>query len=619
MMSSDNVSRQKHAANSSLLGCLVRVFAHFSARRRWQFGGLLVVMLLGALAELATLGAVVPFLALLADPAIATKYTVLQKLFGVLGWTQARDILLPATFLFGAVAMCSAAMRMLLAWVSYKFTFGIGADISVEVFRRTLHQPYSFHVSRNTSEIIGGLNKVQTVIYSVINPLIQGVVSLILAIAILGALVTIDLGTALFAGLGFGLVYVLVTVTTRRQLRGNSKILADNETHRVQSVQEGLGGIRDVLIDGTQNIFLDRLARVEAAQSRARSANNFISTAPRYLIESIGMVMIAAMAYWLSRGPGGAAAAIPVLGALAVGAQKLMPLMQQVYYGLATLSGNRNVLADVVELLDQSIPAEYLQRKPQAARLQSAILVRQLTFRYRRESRDVLEHVSLEIPRGARVGFVGKTGSGKSTLIDLIMGLLEPTAGSIEIDGQVLSSSNRRAWQAHIAHVPQSIYLADTTIAENIAFGENPREMDSARVHEAARRAQLANFVDGLPARYNTLVGERGVRLSGGQRQRIGLARALYKKADVLVLDEATSALDDETERFVMQAIDSLGDDVTVLMIAHRTSTLSRCDRVFELKDGVLVRSCTYDELLQGMQKPEPEFSRSISDEYAQP
>ena len=218
---------------------------------------------------------------------------------------------------------------------------------------------------------------------------------------------------------------------------------------------------------------------------------------------------------------------------------------------------------------------------------------------------EVIKRLNLQIPRGSRVGFIGKTGSGKSTAIDLIMGLLEPMSGGIEIDGQLLTSANRRAWQAQIAHVPQSIYLADVTIAENIAFGLDVHDIDQQRMREAARKAQLAEFIETLPAQYQTEVGERGVRLSGGQRQRIGLARALYKQADVLVLDEATSALDDATEKAVMEAIDSLGKGITVLMVAHRVSTLSSCDRIFELKNGSLLREGSYQEVILGLPQPQ--------------
>ena len=588
---------------SSLWRGLGRLLTHLSIRRRWQLAVLLSIMLLGAVAELATFGALIPFLALLTDPTLATNYPLLQSTFVMLGWEHDKSILLPATILFAFIAVGAAFVRMLLSWVSFKFTFGVGADIGVDVYRRTLYQPYSYHVARNTSEIIAALNKVQTVVFSVISPLVQGVVSLILSLAILGALVSIDPVTAVVAGLGFGVIYILVTFSIRRQLRVNSLIINDNETRRVQAVQEGLGGIRDVLIDGTQSVYINRFSKIEVAQCRARAANNFIGTAPRYLIESTGMVLIAALAYWLSLRAGGMSAAIPVLGALAIGAQKLMPQMQQVYYGWANLSGNRTTLADVVALLDQPIPAEYLQFSANVpAHLQHGIALRNLCFRYKHHAPEVIRQISLEIPRGSRVGFVGKTGSGKSTVIDLIMGLLEATSGQVEIDGKPLTSANRRAWQARIAHVPQSIYLADSTIEENIAFGVDPRHIEQERVYEAARKAQLAEFIETLPAQYQTSVGERGVRLSGGQRQRIGLARALYKQADVLVLDEATSALDDATEKSVMQAIDSLGKQITVLMIAHRISTLSHCDHIFELGNGMLMRSCTYQELLQPSQ-----------------
>jgi ABC-type multidrug transport system fused ATPase/permease subunit len=576
------------------------LLAHLSLRRRWQAAGLLVAMILGAIAELATLGAVLPFLALLADPTLTPKYPVLQKLFFMLGWGGDKSILLPAIILFGVVALSAAALRMFVSWVSFKWVFGLAVDIGVEVYRRTLYQPYSFHVARNTSEIIAGLNKVETVAFDVINALVQSATSLVLSLAIFGALICIDPVTAIVAGLGFALIYLVVTFSTRRKLRANSKVIAENDTRRIQAVQEGLGGIRDVLIDGTQAVYVRRFWQFDSTCRQAQGANNFIGAAPRYLIESIGMVLIAALAYWLSLRTGGLSAAIPLLGVLAIGAQKLFPQMQQIYYGWVRLSGASAALAEVVALLEQPIADEYYKPSPAGpAHLEHSIVLRSLGFRYCNDAPVVIRRISLQIPRGSRVGFIGKTGSGKSTLINLIMGLLEPTSGSIEIDGQLLTSANRRAWQACIAHVPQSIYLADATISENIAFGLDVRDIDQLRVREAARKAQLAEFIEGLPDKYRTTVGERGVRLSGGQRQRIGLARALYKQADVLVLDEATSALDDSTEKAVMQTVDSLGKGLTVLIVAHRVSSLRNCNRIFELQDGGLSREGTYEELCQ--------------------
>ena len=515
----------------ALLRCLLR---HLSPRRYWQLAGLLGGMIAGAIAELATFGALLPFLALLAEPSKAANYPLLQKLFLMLGWDSDRSVVLPAIILFAAVSLCAAAVRMLLSWVSSKWVSGLAVDIGVEIYRRMLYQPYSFHVARNTSESIAALNKVQTVVFGVIYPLILTVTSLVLSVAILGALICVDPLTALLAASGFAVLYLAVTLATSRQLRANSNVIAENETRRIQAIQEGLGGIRDVLIDGTQGVYIKRFSWVDASVRQAQAVNTFISNAPRYLIELIGMVFIAILAYWLSLRQGGLSEAIPVLGALAVGAQKLFPQMQQIYYGWATVSGSQGALVDVVALLEQPIPDEYSKPlSPGATRLEHGITLRNLGFRYRNDAPEVIRQLSLKILRGGRVGFIGKTGSGKSTMLDLFMGLLEPTSGTIEIDGRPLTSANRRGWQARIAHVPQSIYLADATIAENIAFGLDAHNIDPLLLREAARKAQLAEFIETLPGQYQTKVGERGVRLSGGQRQRIGLARALYKQADV--------------------------------------------------------------------------------------
>jgi ABC-type multidrug transport system fused ATPase/permease subunit len=312
------------------------------------------------------------------------------------------------------------------------------------------------------------------------------------------------------------------------------------------------------------------------------------------------MVVIAGIAYSLSQSAGGISASLPVLGALALGAQKIMPQMQQIYFGVVSVGGSQQALFDVLALLEQPILIEEASPVPSIpTNLKHSIKLCNLSFRYRQETPEILKDLNLEIVRGSRVGFIGKTGSGKSTVIDLIMGLLEPTSGCIKIDGLSLNKKNRGEWQSRIAHVPQTIYLADSTIAENIAFGVDTHLIDHERVQDAARKAQLSEFIGTLAARYQTAVGERGVRLSGGQRQRIGLARALYKNADLLILDEATSALDDATENAVMQSINSLGNEITVLMIAHRTSTLSNCDRIFELEDGRLKKEYGYEELKQ--------------------
>jgi ATP-binding cassette subfamily B protein len=294
--------------------------------------------------------------------------------------------------------------------------------------------------------------------------------------------------------------------------------------------------------------------------------------------------------------PGGAAASLPVLGALALGAQRLLPLMQQSYFGWASLLSHRALFFDTVTLLRQ--PAAVSAAGDPLPPLQSAVELDAVSFAYPSDRSFTLNNVSLQIPKGSRVGFVGKTGSVKTTLLNLVMGLLEPASGEIRVDGQLLTSANKQSWQKQVAHVPQSIFLTDGSIAENIALGVPEDGIDQEKLRHVCGLAELDHFVESLPRGYATSVGERGVRLSGGQIQRIGLARALYKNATVLILDEATSALDDATEANIIEAVQRLGRNYTVLMIAHRTTTLRECDIVYKLNSGVLVESGHPQEVL---------------------
>jgi ABC-type multidrug transport system fused ATPase/permease subunit len=355
----------------------------------------------------------------------------------------------------------------------------------------------------------------------------------------------------------------------------------------VKTLQEGLGGIRDVQLDQTQPAFISEYKRVDAALREAQAVNEFVSTAPRYIIEACGIVLIAGMAMVLSQGPGGLIAALPVLGALALGAQRLLPLLQVIYYGWSHIVAKQRALLDVLEILDLPIGEMNFPRAVPIP-FTREIALEEVCFRYVGDRPLVLDAITLTIPKGARIGFIGRTGSGKSTIVDLIMGLLKPSVGRILIDGTPLTSENLRAWQTQIAHVPQAIFLADASIAQNIAFGVPEEEVDFSRVRDAARRSELSNFIESLPSGYQTVVGERGIRLSGGQRQRIGIARALYKNASVLVFDEATSALDSETEDAVMSSISALGRELTMIIIAHRLSTVEMCDQVYRLEDGRL-------------------------------
>ena len=578
---------------------LVRLWHHLSRRRQRQFWLLMGLMLVSSFAEVISLGVVLPVIGIFAVPEQVFNYSIVAELAQVWSIVSVEQLLLPLTVVFIAVVMLAAVIRMLLLWGGTRLIFASGADLSVEVYRRTLYQPYSVHVARNSSEVVSGItNKVNGAVFGVLLPLLTLISSSLLIIAIMFALVAIEPIAASVAAIGFGSSYGLITWMARRRLHHNSQRVAYEQTQVIKALQEGLGGIRDVLLGGMQPIYCNIFSRADYPLRQAQGSIVFIGGSPRYIMEALGMALITTIAYGLSMQAGGIVTSLPVLGALALGAQRLLPALQMGYSAWSSIAGHHASLADTVELLDQPLPTDLVQPAPSPLSFQDAIQFNALRFRYAADSPWVLDGINLTIPRGARVGFVGSTGSGKSTTLDLLMGLLMPTEGELLVDGRPISGNRLRAWQRIIAHVPQSLYLADTTLAENIAFGVLRDEVDMQRVQQAARQAQIADFIESRPEGYNVCVGERGIRLSGGQRQRIGIARALYRQASVLVFDEATSALDNATEQSVMDTIAGLSRDLTVLLVAHRLTTVRRCDTIVELEHGRVVAQGTYEHLL---------------------
>jgi ABC-type multidrug transport system fused ATPase/permease subunit len=368
----------------------------------------------------------------------------------------------------------------------------------------------------------------------------------------------------------------------------------------IRAVQEGLGGIRDVIIDNRQGVFLGRFTELDRTWWNIQTDNSLAGSGPRFAVEAAGMVLIAGLAYVLVTKTGYGGGALPLLGVVALGAQRLLPLMQLVYGNWTLVLANMGSATAMLSVLEAPAADDYREPLPAPLAFERDIRFNRVSYRYPSGDDLVLQPFDLTIAKGARIGLIGRTGAGKSTLVDLLMGLLEPTAGSIEIDGARLDAANRRAWQRRIAQVPQSIFLADASIAENIAFGIEPKDIDRRQVELAAERAALAPFITTLPKGLATVVGERGVRLSGGQRQRIGIARALYKQATVLIFDEATSALDAETERAVMDAVHELPAELTVIIIAHRMTTVDYCEQIVVVDAGLPSMLKTRDAAASG-------------------
>jgi ATP-binding cassette, subfamily B, bacterial PglK len=579
---------------------LLKLWQHLNFRRRRQFFMVQALMLISAFIEVVSLGAVLPFLSILTAPEQVFEYPIVADMALQWGITSPNQLVLPITVAFGVAALLAGATRIILLWVSTRLAVSIGTDLSIEAYRRTLYQPYSSHVARNSSEVISGItNKVNTVVFGVLLPFLILVSSSVLLVAILTAMIVIDPVVAFLAAIGFGGSYALISWISRRRLQINGERIAYEQTQVVKALKEGLGGIRDILLSGTQPVYCDIYVKTDYPLRRAMGNNSFIGGSPRYILEALGMALIASLAYVVSRQSGGIASALPVLGALALAAQRMLPAMQQMYGNWAGMAGALASLTDTLELLDQPIAEELLQSVQAPLVFDKDIRFRDVRFRYTPNDPWVLDGLNFEIQKGMRVGVVGGTGSGKTTMSDLFMGLLAPNEGEILVDGHSINGDHVRAWQQTIAHVPQNIYLCDATIAENIALGVPPDDIDLNRVREVSRQAQIADFIESSSEGYQAYVGEHGIRISGGQRQRIGIARALYKQASVLVFDEATSALDNNTEQLLMTAIEGLNRDFTVLLIAHRLTTVQRCDTIIELQDGRIVAQGSYKELLE--------------------
>jgi ABC-type multidrug transport system fused ATPase/permease subunit len=592
-------------ADPSLRQLLPQLWGHLSRRRRHQLAMALGLMLLSSLAEVASLAAVLPFLAVLTNPATLWDQPLVQQWAPRIGISSAQELLLPITLAFAAAAIGAGAIRLLTLWLNGRLAAAIGSDLSCDAYRRTLYQPYSVHVARNSSSLIASISSdVGSVIGNVLNPLLLLLSSALIALALVGTLLVIYWLIALCAGVVIALVYLVAMASSKRPLQrlGQRQVILNRQL--IQALQEGLGAIRDVLLDGTHHFYTNTYRQADQPLRRAQAQANFLSSYPRLVMEPAGMALIALVGYVLVL-QGGVAKAMPLLGALALGAQRLLPMAQKVYEGWAQSRSAKHSLANVLDLLAQPLPADALLPLPPPLALRESIRLEGLRFRYGPELPEVLQGLDLEISRGERIGLIGTTGTGKSTLVDLLMGLLEPTQGRILIDDADLHDPQQperlSAWRAAIAHVPQSIYLADSSITENIAFGIPKEHISMDRVRQAADQAHIAGFIESSTNGYDTFVGERGIRLSGGQRQRIGIARALYKHAQVLVLDEATAALDNATERGVIDAVEGLSRDLTVVMIAHRLSTLARCDRVIELASGSPIRLVNPAELIPGI------------------
>ena len=576
-----------------------KLWHHLPKRRQKKFVQMQILILLGSIFDMASLGAVIPFLGVMSEPDPIYQNKYLYPLFQFFGFSDSSQILLPITAVFISLTIISAIVRLLVVWALVRLSFSAGADLSIKIYRHTLYQDYSIHAARNSSVVINGIiTKTSIVTKGVFSPILNLINTSVTIIGIISVLIFINTAIALSAFIGFGGLYFIVMHITRNSLKENSKIIAEKSDLMVKSLQEGLEGIREVLLNNNQEFYINLYKNSDNQMRKASWKNELIIASPRFLMEAFGIGLIALFSYIATLKLGGINQFLPMLGAFVLGAQKLLPAIQKGYAAFSRLKSSKHSAMDVISLLDQPIPDYENHSSQRPKHFSKSIELRNLSFRYSKDSPWILKNINLVIPKGSVIGIVGTTGCGKSTLSDVIMGLLKPTTGELRVDDQLISIKNKKAWQANISNVPQSIYLCDGTIEENIAFGIPKEQINYLAVKKAAQQAQISEVVHGLDNGYQTLVGERGIRLSGGQRQRVGVARAFYKESEVIVFDEATSALDTETELAVMDALEGFDRELTVIMIAHRLTSLKGCDKIVKFEKNYEIQIISYEELI---------------------
>ena len=581
--------------NLNLLNAIWIIWKELSKKRRIQVILLFILMLICGAAELISLASVIPFLVVLTEPSRLTEINQFNYILDIFKIKSQSEILIFTTIIFGLASLFTMVIRLSNLYLNGLMSANIGSELSNKVYVKTLFKPYLWHISVNTSELINdAINNVGFTVFFIKSFLTLST-QICVATSLLAGLLIIDGFSAIISGIVFSSTYLILAFFVRSKFEDNGRFMVRANEKQLKNLQEGYGSIREVILDNLQFKLLKSYKAIDYPNRIKQAQNEFLRSAPRFALEAISLLLISSLALMLSFWKGSSSTVLTTLGTLALGSQKLLPAMQGIYSDWA---GLRNFYPGVISVLKviSTKKNKLLEIKEnEKINFERDINLKNITFSYEQNNKKtVLDTINLTIKKGQKIGIIGKTGSGKSTLVDLIMGLLVPNSGSVEIDGKELNYKKEKElakWRRNISHVPQTIFLSDSSLTENIAFGVDKKNIDMERISQSAKNAEILDFIMNLPSRFDTYIGERGVRLSGGQRQRIGIARALYKSSKIIIFDEATSALDNKTEQKVMECFDNLiNEKITVILIAHRLSTLKNCDVVFEVSNSKVNR-----------------------------
>ena len=586
-----------------MLKVIKQLFVLLTDKQLKQFYILQVLVVIMAFTELLGIASIAPFMALVGDISILETNGIFAQLYKMSGLNNPMDFLFYTGVIVLVMLTFSTVISMFTTWRLSIFGARIGTEIADRLYSYYMQQSWQFHASGSSAQLTKQVSTEAARISSqIVQPLMIMNSKLVLALFISISIVIYDPVIAILGLFIFSLAYFVLYRLVRQKLESNGQQLSEVSTQRFRLMNEGFGGIKDVLLLNRSHDFITRFHDSGKVFARAQGTNIAISQVPRYFIELIAFgAMISLVLVLIKVHSGNLGEVLPILAVYALAAFKLLPALQQIYSSLSQIKGNTAAFEAVKDDLERSFDSQKTSSDTVVSTpidLKRSIKLSNIEFSYPGKERPAVDGVNMSIPVNSVIGLVGSSGSGKSTLIDLLLGLLTPQQGGIYVDDVRITADNKRAWQDLLGFVPQSIFLSEGSIAENIAFGIPAKDISLKQVNKALKLANLTELVEQLPDGVNTRVGERGVQLSGGQRQRIGIARALYHEAEVLVFDEATSALDGITEKIVMDAIHEFSGQKTIVMIAHRLKTVEKCDLIYFMEHGKIIDHGTYQELV---------------------
>ena len=562
---------------------------------------LLLMFVIMALLDMIGVASILPFMAVLTNPSLIETNMILNYMYqvsNIFGVENDQEFFFALGFLVFIILIISLIFKAITTYIEVKFLQMCEYNVSKRLVEGYLYQPYIWFLNRNSAELGKSILSQVSIVIDIMRSLMSLISKSIIAIALIALLIIANPKLSMIVGLTLSLAYGIIFYFTRKYLNSLGKENLKNDELRFIAVSEAFGAAKEIKVGGLERAYIKSYSNAAKIFAQNKAILKVISQLPRYILEGIAFGGIMLLILYLMSQEGSFNNAIPIISLYAFAGYRLMPVMQNIYMSLSQISFSSpsldNLYYDIGKL--NPIKNNYLEEK---LSFDKEIVLNNIDFNYPNTSQKALQGISLNIPAKSTIGLIGATGSGKTTLLDIILGLLMSDKGTLEIDGEVLSKKNLRSWQRNIGYVPQNIYLSDDTIAANIAFGVESKNINQIDIERASKIANLHDFIiNELPDKYNTTIGERGIRLSGGQRQRIGIARAVYLNPKILILDEGTSALDNETEKKVMESINNLSKKITIILVAHRLNTVRNCDKIYKFEKGKVIAEGKFDEII---------------------